>query len=54
MHTIRTHFGGLNAGDSFIYSGTIYKKTAAGTALNCHTFKSASFKPDQLVEVTVG
>jgi hypothetical protein len=52
MHTIRTHFGGLDTGDTFIHTGIIYKKTAPGKALNCHTLRTQTFKPDTLVEVT--
>lgn len=51
MHTIRTHFGGLDNGDSFIHHGIVFRKTAPGAALNCHTMHVQSFKPDTLVEV---
>ena len=51
MHTIRTHFGALDANTMFIYNGVVYEKTNAGVALNCHTLKTEAFKPDQLVEV---
>ena len=51
MHTIRTHFGGLDPETMFIYNGVVYEKTSAGLALNCHTLKNQAFKPDQLVEV---
>ena len=51
MHTIRTHFGGLDPDTMFIYNGVVYEKTSAGLALNCQTLKHQSFKPDQLVEV---
>jgi hypothetical protein len=52
MHTIRTHFGGLDTGDSFIYQYHIFKKVSAYLAVNCHTMQTRKFKLDQLIEVT--
>lgn len=52
MHTIRTHFGGLDTGDTFIHNGTVFKKTAPGKALNYHTLRTQAFKPATLIEVT--
>jgi hypothetical protein len=52
MHTIRTHFGGLNVGDSFVHKFYIFKKISAYMAVNMHTMRTARFKLDQLVEVT--
>lgn len=52
MHTIRTHFGGLDTGDTFIHNGVVFKKTAPGKALNCHTLRTQAFKPATLIEVT--
>lgn len=51
MHTIRTHFGGLDANTMFIYRGTVYEKTSTHYALNCHTLKHEDFGLDTLVEV---
>ena len=51
MHTIRTHFGGLDVGDSFIYQYYVYKKVSAYNAVNCHTMQTKRFKLDQSVEV---
>ena len=51
MHTIRTHFGGLNVGDAFIHKLYVYKKISAFMAVNMHTTQTARFKLDQLVEV---
>ena len=52
MHTIRTHFGGLDVGDSFIHQGYVFKKISTHQAVNGHTMRTAKFKLDQLVEVT--
>jgi len=52
MHTIRTHFGGLDVGDPFIYQHHIFKKVSAYLAVNCHTMQTRKFKLDQLIEVT--
>lgn len=52
MHTIRTQFGGLDVGDSFIHRLYIYKKISAFRAVNMHTGRTASFKLDQLIEVS--
>jgi len=52
MHTIRTHFGGLDVGDSFVYQHYVFKKISAFHAVNGHTMRTAKFKLDQLVEVT--
>jgi hypothetical protein len=52
MHTIRTLFGGLDIGDTFIYGDTVYKKSSAHKALNCQTMRMRAFKLDHLVEVT--
>ena len=52
MHTIRTHFGGLELSDKFIYCGVVFKKVGPSRAINMHTMHVQSFKPDQLVEVT--
>jgi hypothetical protein len=52
MHTIRTSFGGLDTGDTFIHNGVVFKKTATNTGLNCHTLRTKAFKFDTLVEVT--
>jgi hypothetical protein len=52
MHTIRTHFGGLDVGDSFIYRYYVFKKVSAYHAVNGHTMRTTKFKLDQLVEVT--
>lgn len=51
MHTIRTHFGGLDVGDSFIHRFYVYKKISAFHAVCMHTTRTAKFKLDQLVEV---
>ena len=51
MHTIRTHFGGLDLSDKFIFAGVVFKKTGDGRAINMHTMRIQHFKPDQLVEV---
>lgn len=51
MHTIRTHFGGLAVGDSFIYQLYVYKKISAFVAINMHTTRTRKFKLDQLIEV---
>jgi hypothetical protein len=52
MHTIRTLFGGLDVGDTFIHNGVVFKKDSTHKALNCHTLRTQAFKLDQLVEVT--
>ncbi len=52
MHTIRTHFGGLDVGDSFVHQHYVFKKISAFVAVNMHTMRTARFKLDQLVEVT--
>jgi hypothetical protein len=52
MHTIRTHFGGLDVGDSFIYQHYVFKKISAFHAVNGHTMRTTKFKLDQLIEVT--
>ena len=52
MHTIRTLFGGLEVGDSFIHQFYIFKKIGAHHAVNCHTMSAKKFKLDQLIEVT--
>lgn len=52
MHTIRTHFGGLEVGDSFIHQFYIFKKVSAHLAVNCHNMSAKKFKLDQLIEVT--
>jgi hypothetical protein len=49
--TLRTLFGGLDIGDTFIYGDTVYKKSSTHKALNCHTLRTRAFKLDQLVEV---
>ncbi len=49
---IRTHFGSLDIGDSFIYQFYIYKKVSAFLAVTMHTTRTRKFKLDQLVEVT--
>lgn len=49
---IRTHFGGLDIGDSFIHKHYIFKKISTHLAVNVHTMRTAKFKLDQLVEVT--
>ena len=36
MHTIRTHFGGLEVGDNFIHNGVIFKKVNTWHAINMH------------------
>lgn len=51
MHTIRTHFGGLDLSDKFIFAGVVFKKVGPGRAINMHTMHVQSFKPDQLIEV---
>lgn len=51
MHTIRTHFGGLDDNTMFIYNGIVYKKMRSHTSLNCHTLKFEDFALDTLVEV---
>ena len=51
MHTIRTHFGGLELETMFIYNGTVFSKTSSHYALNCHTLKQQEFKLEQLIEV---
>lgn len=51
MHTIRTHFGGLDLSDKFIHIGIVFKKVGPDRAINMHTMHVQSFKPDQLVEV---
>ena len=50
MHTIRTHFGGLDIGDSFIHKHYIFKKISTHLAVNVHTMRTAKFKLDQLVD----
>jgi hypothetical protein len=52
MHTIRTQFGGLDVGDSFIHKFYVFKKISAFVAVNCHTMQTRKFKLDQLIEVT--
>jgi len=52
MHIIRTHFGGLDVGDSFVHRLYAYKKISAFHAVNMHTGRTAKFKLDQLVEVS--
>jgi hypothetical protein len=52
MQTIRTHFGGLAIGDSFIHQYYVFKKISAYQAVNGHTMRTTKFKLDQLVEVT--
>jgi hypothetical protein len=51
-HTIRTHFGGLDVGDSFVHKFYIFKKISAYMAVNMHTMQTKKFKLDQLIEVT--
>lgn len=51
MHTIRTHFGGIDPGVTFIYLGVVHMKAAPGEAVNCQTLHYQHFKPDQLVEI---
>ena len=51
MHTIRTQFGGLAVGDSFIFQHYVYKKISAFHAVNGHTMRTKKFALDQLIEV---
>jgi hypothetical protein len=58
MHTIRTHFGGLDVGDYFIHKNCTYKKISAFHAVCEHTTRNTKtsvwrhFAFDHLVEVS--
>lgn len=51
MQSVRTNFGSIDIGNSFIHQFYVYKKVSAYSAVNCHTMQTKRFKLDQPVEV---